>query len=205
MKIIGCFLLVLCFAWIGVAQGNEQKKLKGFEIPSKYISLYLVNGRNTPIELLEETTVIGYENQTFEYLFHMKSNTDKSICEFEINATNWFGSKGFRETYKIDKQTPFLQNQIRSSLEGKEIVGLETMEGSLAQKLNLYDNPREIFVLMVTRVVFDDGSVYDDRVKFKEIEKFINKIELNSKMSKSEISLREKELYEYITKLMLSN
>lgn len=191
MKKVIVFLLFLQAMMFVRVEGQEKKRV--YEIPAKYVSLLLVSDPKCPLQL-ESPRFLDYEKGTFEFVFTISNRTDKSVKNFQIKELSWFGNAAYSKNITSKDEFALLPYERISTLPDNQELEFGDFKEDLVEKLGLRENPKQLWIILVSKVELSDGTIYDITSKYNEIEKAVGELNVNSKMSLSETNNKEKAL-----------
>jgi hypothetical protein len=199
ITVIGINLTLYLFLFfIGEIQGQE--KLKGFEIPSAYIKILLVVDPTCPIQLQGPTKVIGYDNGDVLLGYKMQNVSNTEVEKFSIMTFSWFGNSIYRVNF--DRKEFFLPQLTYSSLNPDEEYNLSDFNKGKLKNFKFIEKIQDVRIVMITKVTLANGKIYDATSKYKEIEKFVDELDIGFEMNRDEIKMQENKLIFYIENLM---
>jgi hypothetical protein len=197
-------LFIIVIVFLLQLNVTAQEKIQAYQIPSKHVSLFFVNDNDCPVKL-SNPKFIKYRQGTTDKLFTITNNSNKAIKEFVIKEISWLGNEEFTKSLSVSEQGNFMPYTSFSTLKNEEILEIIEPDEDTLKQISLNYKLKNIWVIQITKVLFDDGTVYDASFKFEKIEQYINKLDINSKMPFDEISRQERKLHKFVNKLMDSD
>jgi hypothetical protein len=161
----------------------------------------LVSDPKCPIRL-SNPKLLKYEDGGFQKVYTISNHSDKFVKRFQIKELNWFGTQEYTRDSASKNKYAFQPYEKFSNLTNEREVELVNVDGSTVGKLGLTNKPKNVWIIVITKVELSDGSIYDITPQYKEIEKATERLEVNSKMSPSEVEDKENELNRLIKEIM---
>jgi len=189
------------------SNGVAQKKPTGFLVPDKYITVLLVPDPQSPLQISGPIKVIRTDKGLLLcYTIQNVSNTN--IKNFVIKETNWFGSEGDTVPFDKNHNQPFVPWGSESRLPPEEDIDDAPLELLKAQQWGIAPTRNRVFIAMVVKVKFSDGTTYDVSKKYGELRKFLDGLELvglSTNDENGEQVAKEEKLRSFVSDLMTSN
>jgi hypothetical protein len=170
------FLLLLAQLFI-TSQTKAQEKERVFDVPLKYVSFMLLSDSKSPIQL-SNPKVLADEKGNLDWFYTISNNTDKSVKSFKIYGFDAFVNPSYEaapEGTAIDEFS-FLPYESFSILNENKYE-ISELTDKLAEKFKLSENRKRIWIVIVTKVEFFDGTTYDAKAKYTDIKKFIDQMQ----------------------------
>ena len=170
------FLLFLALFWLGVpVYSQEQKQKDRYVVVPNEIALTLVASKpECPLQFenVRYLARIGGGNEADFQLRNRGTKPVRSIgyAGWLSNGTGWTSAWPTRITREI-----VLPGQMvpLSNVDQDKIIPLTD---ELRDKLKLRGTLKVVVVLMVLRVEFSDGTIYNDESTFNELKKYFEKV-----------------------------
>lgn len=191
------FLLQL----ILMQQIYSQERTRVYEVPTKYVSLMLINDQKCPLQL-DNPRFVNYEKGDFQKVYTILNRTNKSVKTFQIKELTWFGNQEYTKNVKAEDDFSLLPHESFSTLNNENELKFIDFDEGLVTKLRLSDHPKNIWIILVTKAELSDGTIYDITSKYETIEKYVQNLKVSPKMSLFEIGIKERELGDYISKTL---
>lgn len=198
-------VLTLILATVTFGQSEQKDDDRGFEVPSKHISVLLVKDEKCPIQLSGPTRVIGWSNGAVSLGFNLQNVSKANIDSFVIDETDWFGSHGYNIPAKMNENFFFVPLMTISADDWlnertENLVAFD--EKNLGRSVLRLSN--KIWIVMITKVKLSDGTNYDASKKYDELEKFFDKQFDEYDSGQITMDEREQKLRTFVDNLMKS-
>lgn len=196
-------VLTLILSTVAFGQTVGKDDDKGFEVPSKHISVLLITDEMCPIQLSGPSKVIGWSNGAVSLGFNLQNVSKENIESFEIQETNWFGSTGYTIPATMNENFFFVPLATMSADDwlGDRNDSLLAFDEKKVGKTVLHP-ANKIWIAMIVKAKLSDGTVYDASKKYDELTAFLNKQFDEYDSGQITMDEREQKLRDFINKLM---
>ena len=155
-------------------QNSKNSAQKCFVVPKEDVLVVAANVPDSPIEVVAAHCV-GFLDGGSTEVYSIQNRSSKSISGYTIAIVDSDGAET-RDSITISLPSAyFRQGEVRarsSSSEHREIVPLTDQ---LRERYRLNGALKVIKVIIVVRVEFADGSVYDAERAYKSLKRFLDK------------------------------
>ncbi len=194
-------------AWVFVAfliltvisEGFAQEKKRVYEVPPEYVSVLLVSDPDCPLQL-SNPRFLKYEKGTFEKVYSLANVSDKPVIRFQIKELSWLGGQESTKNSTLVKGQKFLPQENFSTLSNEDQLEFLEFNEKVFRDQELRTRPKDIWIVIVTKVEMADGTIYDISSKYEDVERFVKKLGITSDRSYTDILAKESELQEFISK-----
>lgn len=170
-KVLMFGALLLSASSISRGQCMRESEQRYVIPPAENMLLVVASQPQSPIQFEEAKLVLSAVNGAWGVTAHVRNNGTKAIRSFTPVIWTSLGTGGTLggTEWSSGKVTDrlFMPGQIvKQDAEGPLIP----LTAQLRDKLRLHGGMKAVFVLMVERVVFEDGSVYSDETTSKALQ-----------------------------------
>ena len=177
---IGLFIVVLSstcpFADARLQQGKNHRFVVE---PSESALLVVASQPDCPLTIMNAKRFLNINQVSdvrYEYQVHNRGA--KAVADFTLVAWNSFGNGGtLIPKWKFTKELLAPSQTIGSEAMGREDE-VVPLTDELRDQLKLRGPMKAIIVLMVEKVVFSDGSVYNDEATSKSLLRYFEALNL---------------------------
>lgn len=195
------FYLMSLLLLVTTLNAFGQEKKEAYEIPAKYVTLLLVDDPNSPMKL-ETPLVLKYRDGDLENAYTIRNGSEKAVKSMIIKRLDWFLTEEATKAIDSGIGYSFAPLESFSTLGDEPNIKLINFEEKDAERFGLNETPGKVYIAMVTRVLYTDGTTYDARDKFMELEKFIRELGINSKLTPEEIKSKKEKLTDFTRNFM---
>lgn len=206
MKFVCNLLIVLLIQSIGALNlFSQDNDVVAFEVPLEQVSMLFVNDPTCPLQLSGPARIIGYSNGGLSFGYSLTNKSNANIESFLVEEVNWFGSKGYSHPSTVNEGQIFVPGMIDHTIPFEGKIKILPFDDSLAKKSGITNITNKIWIVMIVKVKLSDGSTYDTSQKFNLLSDFVEKPYSKVGMSPGDLSTREQQLREFVSKLTASN
>jgi hypothetical protein len=177
------FLCLCTFVYFGVVLGQDPRasKQRYVSVPAENILLVVAAQPDCPLQMLDSKLLMSADNGEWGVTGLVHNRGGKPIRYFRTSIWTSMGTGGTLNgsdwsSGKLSGNLIMPGQTVRENCEG-QITSLTT---ELREKLKLTGPMRAVAVLIVERIVFDDGSVYSDESTSQALQKYFETISESS-------------------------
>jgi hypothetical protein len=140
------------------------------------MDVILVSDPNSPLRLDPPYRVFAYREGGIKIMYSIKNVSNSSVESFTVKETNWIGANGYETDFHVNRNEIFGPGIERPSfkLEPNRNKAPSDQDDSGLAHASLERN--RIWLVMVVRVKFADGSEYDATDKYEQLEQVLTAI-----------------------------
>jgi hypothetical protein len=168
-------LFLLCFAFLLTAgsvsgqEAEEEGPAKAVLIPTEIVLPVVASQSDCPLKL-EDVVLVDILNEGMEAQYRVRNTGTKPIRSYTIGAwnsvgTGWFSGGGIKLGNRL-----LLPGQTYTQFKGRYKPEIVPLTDELRDKLKLRGPMQAVVVLMITEVVFEDGTVYDANTTYEALQ-----------------------------------
>lgn len=178
MFAIGFCLVVLCGTCLFADAAFQQRRKQQFvSVPRESVLVVVASQPDCPLTIENGKRFININLMSdvrYEYQVHNRGT--KAVSDFTLVAWNSFGNGGtIIPKWKFNNELLAPDQTIGSKALGRDDEILPLTE-ELRNRLKLHGPMKAIVVLMVERVEFIDGSVYNDEATSKSLLRYFERL-----------------------------
>jgi hypothetical protein len=203
-KIISHWLYLLALISVLLSDSFGQTFNSIYDVPSTYRSLMIVSADSCPVAI-DSPRVIYFGNNSFKNVYSITNQTSDAISKIQIKEISSLGYQENSSNIVSNENDLFLPKERVSNFDFDIGFRLLKLDKKTKKQLNrepeIVSSPTKVWVIIVTKVEFADGTFYDNSKAYDEIVRFIDKLGITSRMSGVELASKTNELQDFVNKL----
>ncbi len=169
--ILSLVVLLYCGVAVRAQETNTQKKELFVEVPREIALATVAYQPNCPLQFENVKLLAGVEGGSLKS-YDLRNRGTKPIRSVTIGD-----SQGNRWSLDVAKEHgPTIPGQLIPPWSNEDWVQVVPLTNELREKLKLQGSMKGVIVLMVIRVEFTDGTVYDDEAAYKALQNYLEDV-----------------------------
>ncbi len=205
IRLCGYFVVLFIVSCFGI-YGQSIQSI--YEVPVSYRSVIVVSPETCPIGI-ENPKVLYFGNNSFKTVYSMNNKSNKEITKVEVKEVNWQGYQEYTHNFTLKNGTSFLPREILSNFETNNQLPILNLDSKVIKELEneieIVVSPKKVWIVMVTKVEYKDGTIYENYKSFERLQQFIEKFEIRKGLTPKEFEEKVSELKCFVTELSIKN
>lgn len=167
---------LLCSWSIGQQKPSVEKKLQYVKIPPENEAVLIASQPECPIRIEEASFYIKANKPGTLFKYKVRNVSTKPISVFLVEAWNSLGTGKTIGNPLLDTDAVLLPGQtLESNKEGQdyEVVPMNARVREELRPENGKTGMKAFWVLVVSQVIFEDGTVYEDKKTSEALEAYL--------------------------------
>ncbi|HMS10076.1 MAG TPA: hypothetical protein PKE66_11365 [Pyrinomonadaceae bacterium] len=191
-------LAVLVSSFLGSVFAQE--KTRAYLVNPDLVGIVTASGSDCPIELGDEKVLV-HENGLLTLSYTVRNRSSSPVVSFQIRELSWLGGQESIVDNSVAKDQKFLPNESFSTFSLSEGNEISAFDDRLRTHDAFRNRPKDIWLIIVTRVETSDGEIYDASSSYIKLVEFVETLDVSLEDSAEQIRRKEDELRTYVKRL----